>query len=159
MKTKHKSLMATLCGAILSLLGFASCDPFGMQCEYGTPSLNYKLSGTVTDIEGTPIEGIRVIVPDDQYDLERNCFIGDTVFTDALGHYAIPEREGSFAPAPLGILFDDVDGDAHGGSFASDSLTTENVCNAPRKQYKKGDGHWYEGGFEYAIDMTLKKQE
>lgn len=157
MKPVNPSFLSRLCMALLSLLGFAACEE--PMCEYGCPTIDYKISGTVTNAEGTPIEGIRVIVPEVKYDYERNCFVSDTVFTDAEGHYSTSEHTGYPTLAERGIFFDDVDGDAHGGSFAADSLSCFEVNNTPRKQYKEGDGNWYVGGYEYTVDKKLRKQE
>ena len=155
MKPSRLSLISRLCMAVLSLLGFASCDE--PMCEYGCPNRDFKITGTVTDVEGTPIEGIRVILPETGYDYELKQSVNDTVFTDAKGQYITNEHNACLIVAGGGIFFDDVDGDAHGGTFASDSIASQDVNNAPSKQYKKGDGNWYEGGFEYTVNKTLKK--
>ena len=155
MRPSHLSLLSRLCLAVLTLLGFASCEE--LMCEYGTPNMDYKISGTVTDKAGTPVEGIRVVIPNVDYDYDRNCMVSDTLFTDSKGHYVSPQHN-DIDPAREGMLFDDVDGEKN-GSFLSQTLTPDDVWNAPRKQVKKGDGHWYEGGFEYTVDVTLKKQQ
>ncbi|MBR4778482.1 MAG: radical SAM-associated putative lipoprotein, partial [Bacteroidaceae bacterium] len=49
MTPKHKSLLSRLCAAVLALLGFASCEKFNdVRLEYGTPSVDFKVKGTVT---------------------------------------------------------------------------------------------------------------
>lgn len=160
MKPSRLSLLSRFCMVVLTLLGFASCnDPFGVKYEYGTPTMDYKIKGTVTDEAGKPIKGIRVVVAEADYDYEHNCFVGDTVYTDAKGKYATSEHTGNFVPASSGLFFDDVDSDANGGSFVSASLTEAELRDAPRVQYKKGDKGWYDGGYEYTVDMTLKKQK
>ena len=156
MKPFSRSLISRLCMAILSLLGLASCSNIiDGPTEYGCPNMDYKISGTVTDEAGTPVEGIRVVIPEVDYDYDRNCVVSDTLFTDAKGQYASP-RHNDMRPAQQGMTFDDVDEEKN-GSFLSQTLTPEEVWRAPRKQVKKGDGHWYDGAFDYTVDVTLRK--
>lgn len=154
MKPTHRTLIARLCAAVLALLGFASCDYIiDGPVEYGCPNMDYKISGTVTDEAGAAIEGIRVVIPNVDYDYDRNCYVGDTLFTDRKGYYVSPQHN-DMSPAHDGMLFEDVDGEKN-GKFLSLTLTPEQVRNAPNKQVKKGDGHWYDGGFEYTVDVKL----
>ena len=169
MTSKQKSLLSRLCAAVLALLGFASCEKINeIRCEYGTPSMDFKVKGTVTDESSNPIEGIRVIVrtdfdnrpdPRQSYvdDLGRYHQYGgdDTLYTDARGRYESQEWK-TVALASQKVYFDDVDGDAHGGTFLSDSVQ---IRNAPNEQYKKSDGHWYNGGYEYTVDVKLQKKK
>ena len=57
MKKKKWNVKALLSGA-LALLGFAGCsnnEPDDMIFLYGTPSVGYRVMGTVTDAEGKPL--------------------------------------------------------------------------------------------------------
>ena len=155
MKPVHLTLISRLCMAVLAMLGFGSCENL-LRCEYGTPNSDYKIIGTVTDTEGTPIEGIRVVVPYTGYDYEHGYPTSDTLYTDVKGTYATPEHN-DMTVAENGMIFEDVDGEKN-GSFLSRTLTHEEVRNATHQQYKKGDGHWYSGGYEYTVDVTLDKQ-
>ena len=153
MKKERKNIMLTLCTAILSLLGFASCD--NGLCEYGTPTMDYKLGGTVSDEEGNPIEGIRVSFSLKTYGSNPT----DVTTTDKHGRYELPEKK-EFEVWSEQLIIEDVDGEAN-GSFQSDTLSLEpDVLWSNRgKQYKKGDGNWYEGGFEVNVDVTLKAKD
>ena len=169
MTPRQKNLLSRLCAAVLALLGFASCEHiWDVPVEYGTPSVNFKVKGTVTDEAANPLEGIRVIVRTnyDNFPNPRQSYVDnlgryhqyggdDTLYTDARGRYESQEWEG-VALASQKVYFDDVDGNAHGGMFLSDSVQ---IKNAPNRQYQKGDGYWYNGGYEYTVDVTLKKQE
>lgn len=168
MTPKHKSLLSRLCAAVLALLGFASCEKFNdIRCEYGTPSVDFKVKGTVTDADEKPIEGIRVIVrtnfdnlPDSRQsyvdDLGRYHAYGgdDTLFTDVKGRYESNELY-TVAIASQHVYFDDIDGNAKGGAFQSDSVQLK---TAPNRQYQKANGHWYNGGYEYTVDVQLQKK-
>ena len=47
---------------ILSPLGFSGCDKI-FQMEYGSPMANFKVTGRVTDEEGRPLSGVRIVAP------------------------------------------------------------------------------------------------
>ena len=47
---------------LLSLLGFSGCDKI-FQMEYGSPSADFKVTGRVTDEEGRPLSGVRIVAP------------------------------------------------------------------------------------------------
>ena len=49
----------------------------------------------------------------------------------------------------------DVDGEANGGEFASDTL---DIDYESAEQIKKGDGNWYEGTFRITQNIQLKKK-
>ena len=148
MTSKQKSLLSRLCAAVLALLGFASCQEIigNFRDEYGSPTMDYKIIGTVSDEEGNAISNIRVTTSD-----------RDTLFSNEKGKYEtrIFERR-YFFPS---LVFEDIDGDANGGTFLSDSVSKQEVWESPRKQLQKGDGNWYKGTYEYTVDVTLKKQE
>lgn len=166
MKTEKKTLLARLCAAVMALLGFASCEEIGvMRCEYGCPSVDFKVKGTVTDTDEKPLEGIRVIVrqADDNRPYPRQSYYDeqgslyswggdDTLYTDARGKYE-SQTFNVFAVYEQKVYFDDVDGEA-GGAFEPDSVLLK---TAPNKQFKKSDGHWYDGGYEYTVDVKLTK--
>ena len=51
-----KKLITQSLSALLSLLGFSGCSGFGFGlCEYGTPTTDYQIRGTVTSDDGSPI--------------------------------------------------------------------------------------------------------
>ncbi|MBO7498544.1 MAG: radical SAM-associated putative lipoprotein [Bacteroidaceae bacterium] len=168
MKLEKKTFVARLCAAVLALLGFASCERiWDARTEYGTPSMDFMVKGTVTDEASNPLEGIRVIVrkeannqprPNQSYVdyYGRYHMVGgdDTLYTDVKGKYET-EVIDAFAVLEQKVYFDDVDGVAGGGAFKSDSVV---LRTAPNKQYKKGDGNWYDGGYEYTVDVQLQKK-
>ncbi|MCR5139662.1 MAG: radical SAM-associated putative lipoprotein [Bacteroidaceae bacterium] len=169
MKPEKKTLLARLCAAVLALLGFASCERiWDARTEYGVPSVDFKVKGTVTDEASSPLEGIRVIVrrefdnwpsPKQSYvdDLGRYHEYGgdDTLYTDARGKYESRVLE-SVSVGGQKVYFDDVDSKAHAGVFESDSVL---IKDAPKEAFNQGDGHWYQGGYAYTVDVKLKKKE
>ncbi len=159
MKPEKKTLLARLCAAVLVLLGFASCEKafngIFVPVEYGSPSVDFKVKGTITDENENPLEGIRVIVRKNEQNRPSPYDEEDTIYTDAKGKYQSKEFMRVDFVWEQKAYFDDVDGEAHGGVFQSDSML---VKDAPKEHYKEGSGNWYSGGYEYTIDVKLKKK-
>ena len=151
MRTERKSLLFRLFSGILALLGFASCiDPFVERCEYGCPTTGFQAKGTVTDEAGTPVSGIRVILTSEY----KDEFSTDTVFTDTQGNFKTKRLE-SVSTEPFFLVYDDVDGEANGGEFLSDTTSLRQLTPI---QTEKGDGRWYEGEYVYTDKKALKKK-
>ena len=53
------------------------------------------------------------------------------------------------------LIVEDVDGEAYGGKFLSDTIDIDFKNNAV--QIKNGDSGWYEGTYEISQDIRLKK--
>lgn len=156
MKIRIKNTWKHLLTIILGLLGFASCEPLIM---YGSPHADFKALGTVKDEAGKPVEGIRVAVrlhrhhentPNVIYD-HNDIYVDDTLFTDASGAWLL-QRSVFDGPDDVTIVFEDIDGDAHGGEFNPAEAKPE------VKRTKKGDRNWYNGAFEAKEDVVLKKK-
>ena len=144
MIVRIKNTWKHLLTIILGLLGFASCEPVLM---YGSPHADFKALGTVKDEAGKPVEGIRVAVR--QHRHYEN--VDDTLFTDASGAWLL-QRSVFDGPDDVTIVFEDIDGDAHGGEFYPAEAKPE------VKRTKKGDRNWYNGAFEAKEDVVLKKK-
>ena len=152
-----------LAAVVLGLLGFASCGKeagieYGLAM-YGQPHAYFKAIGSVKDASGKPIEGIRVAItrhnyhpntPGVIYD-QNHWYYYDTLFTDSKGAFQLSESifEG---PDDVTVVFEDLDGEEHGGDFKS-VTTTPSV-----KQTDKGDGLWYGGAFEVESNVEMKKK-
>ena len=156
MRIRIKNYWKHLLAIILGMLGFASCEPLIM---YGSPHADFKALGTVKDEGGKPIEGIRVAIrqhkhysnsPGVIHDIS-DTYVDDTLFTDAAGSYLL-NRNSFDAPDDVTIVFEDIDGEAHGGEFRSAEE------NPKVKQTRKGDHNWYRGAFEVKADVVLKKK-
>ena len=159
MKQKARHLLQLLLGTVLGWLGFSSCevlDPGGVVCMYGTPTIRFEAKGKVTDTAGKGIEGVRVAVRVHRYtpNADRELWHDDdTLYTDASGRYNLQTSLTSFdAPDDVTIVFEDVDGAAHGGEFASHTVTPA------IKQTEKGDKSWFNGAFSVEADVKLEKQ-
>ena len=169
MRKKKWNVEALLSGA-LALLGFTGCssgdEPVSLL--YGSPSVDYRVLGTVTDTQGKPLEGIQVVVenPDawcyidengksveSKLDSESGKLVPDTVYTDKDGNFSSYKVEG-FSDSKLVVEFQDIDGEANGGEFQLKRLTPKEL---DKKQLKKGD-FWYAGEYEYSKTVQLKRK-
>lgn len=129
---------------LLSLLGFASACNERQVCMYGSPSIDFKAQGRVTDRAGNPIPGI------DVRQSERN----DGTTTAADGSFGI---EGETFPYEVTLRFTDPDGEANGGDFRTQEVAIE-FSKADRTH--AGDGSWYKGSYaREGIEVVLEEKE
>lgn len=154
MKKKWYRIANSSLSALLVLLGFEACT--GMENggeEYGTPTVDFHVVGQVTDAEGKPIEGIRVTTRG-YYDFNDGT-MEQTTYTDKEGRYATKEVKSIGIDPGMKVVFEDVDGEANGGLFAADSISSGAMA---KEKVKKGDGNWYEGGYELTANAKLKPE-
>lgn len=154
MKKKWYRIANSSLSALLVLLGFEACS--GIESggeEYGTPTVDFHVVGQVTDAEGKPIEGIRVTTRG-YYDFNDGT-MEQTTYTDKEGRYAAKEVKSIGIDPGMKVVFEDVDGEANGGLFAADSVSSGAMA---KEKVKKGDGNWYEGGYELTANAKLKPE-
>lgn len=130
--------------ALLAVAGLTTaCDE--PMVEYGTPTADYVIKGTVTDsITTQSIKNIRVI-----RELDENGVYGDTTYTDAKGCYqfsfsGFPDEHPEFR-----LKTEDIDGDQNGGEFENRKVIVQ-INSSDRTE--TGDNHWYLG-------KAVKKQD
>ena len=163
-KKKRWNVESLLSGA-LALLGFAGCSNITDAPDlYGTPSVDYKVLGTVTDEQGKPLKDIQVIVKnpngwsyyDDNTSRESlpPQVIPDTLYTDKDGKF-ISNNVHAISVSKFTVEIQDVDGEANGGEFLQKQLT-KNDFN--EKRIKKGKG-FYKGEYEYSKTVQLKRKD
>ena len=148
---KLRQLILSLFRWVLGAMGLASfgaCNVLEVRCMYGQPSMDYTVSGKVTDSARKPIEGIRVV----RYGDSDHLYPADTARTGADGAYVI---SGSGWPAEsVDLCFEDTDGELGGGEFQSAEKTAVLTCVSKPK-----DDQWYKGVFEaQGVDVTLNKK-
>lgn len=147
-------------GSILSLLGFSGCEAIHNiiehPSEYGMPHANYKLLGDVTDTQGKPVKGIRVIFAP-YGDPAQERWENDTLYTDEKGHFQCDNTHFMFGWVDdnITLLAEDTDG-AENGSYKSKELVGKDQITIT--QTKEGDGHWYTGDFEISARITLEEK-
>ena len=147
MKVRFNRWYHAVMAALLAMLGYESCESEGL-CEYGTPISDYIVKGVVTDEAGKTILGIKTKFVHDLYDGEK------TAMTDGSGNYVIQAK--SYPDLyKCQLIVEDIDGEANGGEFLSDTL---DLSTKKPVQVKKGDGGWNEGTYELSQDIQLKKK-
>lgn len=154
MKIRLNHWYSAILASLISLLGFESCDSTGTE-EYGTPIVSYQVKGNVKGDTGSDLRGIQVTIKSRNY---RETQGRDTAYTDANGNFEMKKLKTygeSYLKNELVVTFEDVDGEANGGTFEKDSLKGMQVTIV---QKKKGE-HWYGGDFEVTADKKLKKQK
>ena len=163
-KKKRWNVESFLSGA-LALLGFAGCSNINDAPDlYGTPSVDYKVIGTVTDEQGKPLKDIQVIVKnpngwsyyDDNTSRESlpPQVIPDTLYTDKDGKFT-SNNVHAISVSKFTVEIQDIDGEANGGEFLQKQLT-KNDFN--EKRIKKGKG-FYQGEYELSKDVQLKRKD
>lgn len=146
---RKRKLGSKLLAGILGILGFAGCDGLGEEPDmYGCPIVDFQVKGAVTSENGEPLKGIQVVV---RTAWDNNPHIADTVYTDAEGEFKSHELS-SVSIDKQKVYFNDVDGDANGGAFKSDSIK---LVDMDKKLLEKGDG-WYNGKYELSSEGPVK---
>ncbi len=156
---KSKSTTVRVLSSLLAMLGFAACgddssdDWDDIPVEYGTPTYSFQVKGQVTDPQGSPINGIRVIVRSpygSYYNIdEERPVSADTIYTDGSGNYTSHNLFGDTLRGKL--YFEDPDSTANGGAFRTDSLDLNNL---EPQQIAEGEG-WHQGSFELTANKQL----
>lgn len=157
MNKKKRWTIGHLLSGALALLGFAGCDNAeDVPCLYGTPSVDFRVLGTVTDQTGNPLKGIQVVVGDEDIINGKASPTQwnkpDTTYTDSKGEFSSSKIE-AIAYQNMMVGIQDIDGEANGGKFGEEKQL---VRLLDKKQVKKGDG-WYTGEFEFSTNVQLKK--
>ena len=160
MKVRFNRWYNAVLTALLSVLGF-SCsidepDEYGpLIMEYGTPYADFVFKGSVTDEASTPIQGIKTSLKS-VFDNENEHYVLglDSVETDISGNYQL--KYVGTQDRGLKIIVEDIDGEANGGEFLSDTL---DIDYKKAVQTKKSDEFWYEGAYEISQDIKLKKKK
>ena len=171
MKKKKWNIKTLLSGA-LALLGFAGCSDDSEYPDYpslyGSPSVGYRVIGTVTDEEGKPLKDIQVIIDNPQIftyldeegknilpkvDTINMKILPDTVYTDEKGRFSGLNTI-SASLNKLTVKFRDIDSEANGGEFDSLNLVENDF---EKKKQQDADG-WHTGKFELSKTIKLKRK-
>lgn len=145
-----KDLFYRFCHWALALLGLGTttgCNGpgrIGAVCEYGVPTMEYRVSGKVIDsITDTPIKGIAITRIDETTKEES----ADTVWTAKDGSFICEGN--NFPSGSITLKFTDVDGIDNVDQFQTKEVTVTLVKEEDKK------GNWHYG--VYAADELLIK--
>jgi putative lipoprotein (rSAM/lipoprotein system) len=169
MKNNYRSFIKItnwVLAGILGLLGFSSCIESG-EVEYGVPSADYTVKGTVVNkSNGKPIGGIQVnIVPPYRailmYGVPPTNYYPkqavNPVVTNAKGEFKLSDRlsiEEVNYNLPFSVALTDIDGEKN-GSFASDTLSVD-FKDAVLTGKQKG---WYDGEYVKTVKVELTEKK
>jgi len=135
--------------SLLAILGFAACEP---MAEYGTPSADFIIKGTVTDsISSSPVANIRVIRGDSA---TYSYPLFDTIYTDATGKYEMSVNSFPVESPTFRLKVDDIDGGQNGGDYQSKTVKVV-FTSSDWIETKSG---WYAGKAQKTVDIKLKKK-
>ena len=81
--------------------------------------------------------------------------VGSVLYTDSGGEFVSQMMRDGWVDTKK-LIFNDIDGEANGGTFKSDSVCMKDMES---KQIKKGDGNWYLGTYEYNMEIKLSKED
>ena len=142
---------------LLSILGYGCSsdepmDMYGSPPEYGSPHADYIVIGTVTNESGTPVQGIKTSLKEVSENAKTAYGI-DSVQTNATGDFQL--KYTGMERKSIKLIVDDIDGEANGGEFLSDTL---DIDYDKAVKVKEGEGRWYQGKFEVSQDVKLKKK-
>lgn len=155
MKVRFTRWYNAVLTALLGLLGFESCSNFKEEVEeYGCPSADYIIKGTIADEAGTPVQGIKTSLKQVLVTVEGSYVYGvDSILTSESGNYQLKSNE---IPAGLTkLIVEDIDGKLNGGEFLSDTL---DIDYEKAVKTKEGDRRWYSGVYEITQNVKLKKK-
>lgn len=158
MRVKIYHWYNALLASFLALFGFESCDKTAnVVCEYGAPHADYLYSGTVTDEQGNPLEGIKARLSEiyEPSDEQEQPYINniDSAKTDANGKFTMNQTY-YFDERELSVILEDEDGSANGGEFASAIVKQQDM---KKEQVEQGKS-WYKGKFVYTFTHQMKKK-
>ena len=133
MKVRFYRWYNALLSSLLAMLGFASCssdeEEGGFLEMYVVVIPNFEWRGTVTNEAEAPILGIstqvKFAIQDYDDPSKVNYYKVDSVTTDANGRFAVRVPDDKVSNFKL--ILQDIDGDANGGTFQSDTLTVTDL--------------------------------
>ena len=137
----HRLSLASICSAVLSLLGFGCSSFHEPEVMYGIPTGDFEVKGTVTDEAGGEVSKaeIRVTVPESP----SGIFSLAATSTDSKGNYEVKGYE--FLPEIKVVCIPEEAG------LQPDSVIV-------KMDFKKPDKHneWDWGHSEATVNFTLK---
>ena len=148
---------------LLSLLGFTGCgkDDNGdgeISVEYGSPSSYFKVLGRVTNEQGQPLGGMRVVASEVTAVWDKGpkqCYSGllrDTVYTASDGSFV-----GIYStfPADSVYIHMKIEDSAEPSVYDSNSI----AVGFAKDDLKGGDTRGFEGAAEKKVNVKLKAKK
>ena len=152
MKARINTVINTILGFLLGVLGFSRCNSIKTEfrTEYGSPYADYIVSGKVTDEAGKPIENAQAAITRSYQSGEASenelKYYTDTVYTDANGEF---NNNTSDFPNVNHIEI----------RYEAEGYLRDSTMNISPEQIERASGGWYEGKFRASDNKALKKAE
>ena len=157
LKPYDKIIMALL-GLIGLLTGCNLINP--PVAEYGVPTADYEISGTVTDsITSAPVKNVQVVLSRSVTTVQK-----DTTFThvdtlavketDSSGKYDAQFHFFPFDNLSFNVKVNDIDGPANGGDYSVKKIDVLFMLS----DLSGSNGNWYHGKAAKTVDFKLKKK-
>ena len=169
MVKRRRWTMEQILSGALALLGFAGCNTSKeIRVLYGTPSVDYRVTGKITEKQGNPLKNVQLVIThplgrryvnekgeeiNDKRDPNTGKILPDTLYTDKKGKFTGHQVNGfSFNQTTIDIQ--DIDGTENGGLYNEERVL---ISNFDKKQTKKQNG-FYQGEFEFTRKIQLTKR-
>jgi putative lipoprotein (rSAM/lipoprotein system) len=141
-----------VCLPISATLGifcnFGGCM-YGPAPEYGMPSADYKISGTImSSDQNKPISGLLVSIRDTM----QTTGLIDSIKTDSLGRYSL-QFIWPLSDYTWKLKVEDIDSTENGSFIAKDT-----AISISESELKDPDGQWYMGHAEKNIDLKIDRK-
>ena len=159
MKVKFNRWYNVVLAAVLSLLGYGCGDDSDVPVMYGSPEIPYcdvEISGTVTDEENNPVEGIKTYLKEVyKYSNNETRAYGITAgATDESGTYTMNGVVYGLTDN-VKLLVEDTDGAENGGEFENDTI---DIDFSAAEKIDGEESSLYEGKYVVNMDVVLKKK-
>lgn len=160
MKSLITKFSQWLTAILLSALGFSACSDskseWDMPLMYGSPTVDYKTEGRVTDSENNPIPGLKIVLTEKPRNYSNiDNIVTQTLTTDAEGKFIsekILEPVNYFGT----LTITDIDGEANGGEFKEQTVE---LWDLETTIDKSNQDDWYWGVVTFEANITMLKQE
>jgi putative lipoprotein (rSAM/lipoprotein system) len=160
-----KRSIKVLFSILLALFGVTSCQfasPYPGPCEYGTPTAEFFIKGTVKDKDGKPVKNIRITTDLDSYKgtdvvlpADYDSLYKAKAYTGSDGSFTYGLRGSpSMMDRTVMVYAKDTDGSENGGEFKPDSVSV----TFNKKDFTGNDGHWYYGKATVTANISLTKK-
>lgn len=147
MKVRFKRWYNTVLTALLAMMGYGcseSEEPDVNVLMYGCIVAYYTINGIVTDEAGAPVQGIKTSV---KLLFNQNVVSMDSIQTDESGKYLLGFNE-MMNNEYTKLIVEDVDGEANGGEFLTDTLDIDFTKAVKTNDYR----------YKISQDVKLKKK-
>ncbi|MBQ9672012.1 MAG: radical SAM-associated putative lipoprotein [Prevotella sp.] len=151
MKVRFNRWYNAVLSVLLAMVGYGcSSDDENIIVSYAPgPDYDYNVYGTIMDEDSIPVQGIKTTLKNIHPDYLDRAVTVDSTLTDSVGEYQMFR---SWLPDHAKLIVEDIDGEANGGEFQSDTIDIyERLWNKDIKTINNER--------QVEINITLKKKQ